>query len=119
MGLAAVSHPKQAQMANAILMLSPEHYGIFRDAGWDRARITKELHAALVRPGRDLIVGAQGVGEGIAASRAEEMVPKFWDDGLLIVRAGGPAGLFSAICGGWIAGRARGQMQPITKEIRL
>ncbi len=119
MGLAAVSHPKQAQMANAILVLSPEHYGIFRDAGWDRARITRELHAALVRPGRDLIVGAQGVGEGIAANRADEMVAKFWDDGLLIVRAGGPAGLFSAICGGWIAGRARGQMKPITKEIRL
>ncbi len=119
MGLAAVSHPKQAQMADAVLVLSPEHYAIFRDAGWDRARITKELHAALIRPGRDLIVGAQGVGEGIAASRAEEMVPKFWDDGLLIVRAGGPAGLFSAICGGWIGGRARGQMQPITKEIRL
>lgn len=87
MGLAAVSHPKQAQMANAILVLSPEHYGIFRDAGWDRARITRELHAALVRPGRDLIVGAQGVGEGIAANRADEMVAKFWDDGLLIVRA--------------------------------
>jgi hypothetical protein len=119
MGLAAVSHPKQAQAANAILILSPEHYGIFRDAGWDRTRITKELHAALVRPGRDLIVGAQGVGEGIAASRAHEMVPKFWDDGLLIVRAGGPAGLFSAICGGWLAGRARAQTKPVTKEIRL
>ena len=47
------------------------------------------------------------------------MVPKFWDDGLLIVRAGGKAGMFSAICGGWIGGRARGQMQPVTKEIRL
>jgi hypothetical protein len=119
MGLAAVNHPKQAQAANAILILSPEHYGIFRDAGWDRTRITKELHAALVRPGRDLIVGALGVGEGIAASRAHEMVPKFWDDGLLIVRAGGPAGLFSAICGGWLAGRARAQTKPVTKEIRL
>ena len=30
MGLVAVSHPKQAQTANAILILSPEHYGIFR-----------------------------------------------------------------------------------------
>jgi hypothetical protein len=119
MGLAAVNHPKQAQAANAILILSPEHYAIFRDAGWDRTRITKELHAALVRPGRDLIVGAQGVGEGIAASRAHEMVPKFWDDGLLIVRAGGPAGLFSAICAGWLAGRARTQTKPVTKEIQL
>jgi hypothetical protein len=119
MALTAVSHPKQAQTANAILILSPEHYSIFRDAGWDRTRITKELHAALLRPGRDLIVGAHGVGEGIPASRAEEMVPKFWDDGLLIVRAGGSAGMFSAICAGWTGGRARGQTKPITKEIRL
>jgi hypothetical protein len=119
MALVAVGHPKQAQNANAILILSPEHYGIFRDAGWDRTRITKELHAALVRPGRDLIVGAQGVGEGIPASRAQEMVPKFWDDGLLIVRAGGSAGMFSAICAGWTGGRARTQTKPITKEIRL
>jgi len=119
MALTVVSHPKQAQTANAILILSPEHYSIFRDAGWDRTRITKELHAALLRPGRDLIVGAHGVGEGIPASRAEEMVPKFWDDGLLIVRAGGSAGMFSAICAGWTGGRARGQTKPITKEIRL
>ena len=119
MALTVVSHPKQAQTANAILILAPEHYGIFRDAGWDRTRITKELHAALLRPGRDLIVGAHGVGEGIPASRAEEMVPKFWDDGLLIVRAGGSAGMFSAICAGWTGGRARGQTKPITKEIRL
>ena len=119
MGLAAVAHPKQAQIANAILVLSPEHYAIFREAGWERARITRELHAALLRPGRDLVAGAQGVGEGIAASRADEMVAKFWDDGLLIVRAGGPAGLFSAICGGWLAARERTQTRPVTKEIQL
>ena len=60
MALAAVSHPKQAQTANAILILSPEHYGIFRDAGWDRTRITKELHAALVRPGQGSYRGCTG-----------------------------------------------------------
>ena len=61
--------------------------------------------------------GAQGIGEGIAASRAEEMVPKFWPDGLLIVRAGGDAGLFSAILAGWTGGRFREESQPITREI--
>ncbi len=119
MALTAVNHPKLVQLGNAILILCPEHYLIFRQAGWDRARITRELHAALLRPGRDLVAGAHGVGEGIAASRANEMVPKFWDDGLLIVRAGGRAGMFSAICAGWLAGRERTQTQPVTKEIRL
>ena len=44
-----------------------------------------------------MIRGAHGVGEGIDPSRKDEMVPKFFEDGLLIVRAGGPAGLFSGI----------------------
>jgi hypothetical protein len=117
MSLAAVGHPKLCQFTNAMLVLCPEHYAIYRAAGWDRARITKELHAALLRPGRDLVKGAQGVGEGIDPTRAGEMVPKFWDEGLLIVRAGGEAGLFSAILAGWTGGRFRDQSQPVTKEI--
>jgi hypothetical protein len=46
------------------------------------------------------------------------MVNKFWPEGLLVVRAGGKAGLFSAICGGWTGGRFRDQSQPVTKEIK-
>jgi hypothetical protein len=118
MSLIAVGHPKLCEFTNALLVLSPEHYGIFRHAGWDRARIEAELHKAMVRPGKDLVQGAQGVGEGIPVSRADESVNKFWPEGLLIVRAGGKAGLFSAICGGWTGGRFRDQSQPVTKEIR-
>lgn len=118
MGLLAVCHPKLCEFTNAILVLSPEHYGIFRDAGWDRTKIESELHKAMIRPGKDLIFGAHGVGEGIPPSRANEMVNKFWPEGLLIVRAGGNAGLFSAICGGWTGGRFRDQSQPVTKEIK-
>lgn len=110
-------HPKLAEWGNAILVLSPEHYAIYREAGWDRRRITDALHQALVRPGRELIRGAQGVGEGILEHRVNEMVPKFFDDGLLIVRAGGPAGLFSAILSGWTGGRIREQSKPVTREI--
>jgi hypothetical protein len=117
MSLAAVGHPKLCQFTNAMLVLCPEHYAIYRAAGWDRARITRELHAALLRPGRDLVKGAQGVGEGIDPARVDEWVPKFWDEGLLIVRAGGEAGLFSAILAGWTGGRFRDQSQPVTREI--
>ena len=117
--LVAVGHVKLAQSCNAILVLTPEHYAIFRDAGWDRRRIQAALHEATTRPGRDLVKGAQGLGEGIDPKFADQMVPKFWEDhGLMIVRAGGDAGLFSAIIGGWLGGRAHDDVQPVTWEIK-
>ncbi len=42
-------------------------------------------------------------------------LPKFRPDGLLIVHAGGGAGLFSTIIGGWVNGETGSQ--PVTKEI--
>jgi hypothetical protein len=116
--LAAVAHPKAYEATAAMLVLSPEHYAIFRAAGWDRARIEEELHQASMRPGKDLVAGAQGIGEGISPQRAGEMVPKFWRGGLLVVRAGGPAGLWSGILAGWPGTRVRDQTQPVTREIR-
>ena len=117
LGLQAVTHPKIVQNANALLVLSPEHYAIFQESGWGRAEIDEHLIKDLTRPGHELVQGAQGVAEGIDPSRANEAVSKFWPQGLLIVRAGGRAGLFSAICGGWIAGRDPDELQPITHPI--
>ena len=119
MALNGVGHPKLAQWSNAILVISPEHYRIFDDAGWGRTEIEEAIHAASVRPGKDLVQGAQGVGEGIDPSLVNDSLPKFWrDHGLLIVRAGGDAGLFSAIIGGWIGGRNREVVKPVTYAIR-
>ncbi|MEM7417155.1 MAG: thioredoxin [Gemmatimonadota bacterium] len=115
--LLAVTHPKLCRWGNVVLVLSPEHYGIFREAGWDRTRITSELHAACERPGRDVIRGAHGIGEGVPEEMIDDVVPKFHPDGLLIVRAGGQAGLYSAILSGWIGGRAHDDSRPVTKEI--
>jgi hypothetical protein len=42
-------------------------------------------------------------------------LPKFRPGGLLLVHAGGPAGLFSAIVGGWVNG-APGS-DPVTKVV--
>lgn len=118
MSLVKIGHPKLVQSARAILVLSPEHYAIYREAGWDRRRMERALYEATMRPGSELVAGADGVGEGVPASRAGEMVPKFHEDGLMVVRAGGQAGLFSAILPGWLAGRNRTELQPVTKEIR-
>jgi hypothetical protein len=45
-------------------------------------------------------------------------LPKFKPGGLNIVQAGGEAGLFSAIIGGWLASGDLGSA-PVTREIRL
>ena len=119
MSLVKIGHPKLVQSARAVVVLSPEHYAIYREAGWDRARIERALYEATIRPGAELVAGVDGVGEGIPASRANEQVPKFHEDGLMVVRAGGAAGLFSAILPGWLAGRSRTELQPVTKEIRI
>ena len=116
--LFAVGHHKLCEWAQAVLVLSPEHYEIFRAAGWTRRYITEALHEALLRPGSEVVHGAGGIAEGVAESFVNSMVPKFVSDGLHLVRAGGSAGLYSAILAGWPGHRAHGESSPITKEIR-
>src|SRR5262249_40918118 len=93
--------PKLCHAGDAVLVLTPEHYKIFKDGGWNRRRIEDELFQALKRSGRDLVQGAQGVPEGLPAKFADQVIDKFAAGGLLIVRAGGTAGVLSAMLGGW------------------
>jgi hypothetical protein len=118
LSLVKIGHPRLVQSARAIVVLSPEHYRIYKEAGWGRKRIERALYEATIRPGSQILAGADGIGEGVPKERAGESVPKFHDDGLMVVRAGGPAGLFSAILPGWLAGRNKTELQPVTKEIR-
>ena len=73
--------PSCACAGNAVLVLSPEHYKIFKDGGWNRRQIEDALYQALKRPGRDLVHGAQGVAEGLPAAVADKMIDKFPPDG--------------------------------------
>ena len=116
--LVKIGHPRLTQSARAVVVLSPEHYRIYREAGWRRKDIERALLEATTRPGSEILAGLDGIGEGVPKERANERVPKFHEDGLLIVRAGGPAGLFSAILPGWLAGRNRTELQPVTKEVK-
>jgi hypothetical protein len=114
--LRTVQHPKLVLAFDAVLVVSPDHVRVFRDAGWSRARLLDELDGLLQLAGDDLVRGAGGIAEGLPASVAGATLPKFRAGGLLIVHAGGGAGLFSTIIGGWANG-AMGS-EPVTTEVR-
>src|SRR3546814_8971726 len=88
MALGSIGHPKKVEGHEAMLVLSPEHYRIFRDAGWDRVRILAEFDDVLRKPGSEIVRGAGGVEEGVVPEQADDMLSKFWPGGLHIVRAG-------------------------------
>jgi hypothetical protein len=112
-----VAHPKIPLAADAMLVVSPEHGRIFSKAGWTKSRLREELDGLLQLPGADLVRGAGGIAEGVPEELKDATVPKFRPDGLHIVHAGGTAGLFSAIIGGWVASGPKGS-QSVTKEVR-
>jgi hypothetical protein len=113
--LRASTSPKSVMAFDAILVISPEHGRVFREAGWSKARLRKELDELLTIDGSELVRGAGGIDDGLPRDFAGSALPKFRPGGLLIVHAGGHAGLFSAVIAGWVGG-AMGS-QPITKEV--
>jgi hypothetical protein len=115
--LRTVAHPKSVIAWDAVLVVSPEHGRVFREAGWTKSRLRKELDELLTIPAEELAQGAGGIAEGMpeAFCAPGTTLPKFRDGGLLIAHAGGGAGLFSAIIGGWASG-ALGSA-PVTREV--
>jgi hypothetical protein len=114
--LRTVAHPKLPLAFDAVLIVSPEHARVFKEAGWDKARLHAELNELLQLPGSELVRGAAGIAEGVPEGLKDATLPKFRAGGLLIVHAGGGAGLFSAIVGGWASGDTGSQ--PVTWEVR-
>ncbi len=113
--LQAVAHPKLVLAWDALLVVSPEHARVFCEAGWSKERLRRELDGLLCRPGSELVRGAGGMAEGMPPGVAAGELPKFRPGGLLIVHAGGTAGLFSAIIGGWVSGPVGSE--PVTREV--
>jgi hypothetical protein len=113
--LRTVAHPKAVMAFDAFVVVSPEHARVFAEGGWDKARLRDELTALLTLPGDELIRGAGGIAEGLPEGFAGASLPKFAPDGLWFVHAGGRAGLFSAIIGGWVNGDLGSR--PVTREI--
>jgi hypothetical protein len=113
--LRGVGHPKLAIAFDAMLVVSPEHGRVLREGGWDRARLLAELEELLTVPGAELSRGVDGMAEGLPPGFESVPVPKFRPGGLLLVHAGGAAGLFSTVVPGWVSGA--GGSEPTTVPI--
>jgi hypothetical protein len=114
--LKTVVSSKSAMAFDAMLVISPEHGRVFREAGWSKARLRQELDELLMLDGADLVRGAGGILEGLPETVRDARLPKFRQGGLLIVHAGGKAGLFSAIIPGWASGAVGSE--PVTREVQ-
>jgi hypothetical protein len=113
--LRTLHHPKLVLGFDAILVVGPEHARVFREAGWTKAQLLDRIHELLTIPGEELVRGAGGIAEGMPERFRETTLPKFRSGGLMIVHAGGGAGLFSMIIGGWANG-ATGS-EPVVRRI--
>ena len=114
--LRAIYHEGQVADVAAFLVIGPEHARVFYQAGWTKRRIKEELAPLLQVPVRSLKPGF-GVDDDVARlklERPDASVPKFKTGSLNIIRAGGSAGLFSAI----ISGLGSITINPVTKEVR-
>ncbi len=114
-GLLASVSPRTVMGMDGLLVVSPEHMARFSDAGWDRQRFMEELGRHLVVEADGILAGTGGIEEGLPPDLAGLTLPKFRPGGLLVVHAGGPAGLFSAIIGGWLNGPMGSE--PTSREI--
>jgi hypothetical protein len=114
--LRTVDHIDMANAADAVVVIGPEHGRVFDEARWSKAKTTAALHERLRIPGKDLAMGTGDNPGGQPPDSDDTLLAKFRPQGLRLIRAGGKAGLFSAIIPGWIM---RGPLgcDPVTKEI--
>lgn len=115
--LRSVAHVKRFGMADAILVICPEHRRVFREAGWSKDDVKRHIYDQLMIPGANLLPGVDGMAEGMPEKLKDKLLNKFRDDGLHIVSTGGTAGMFSAIISGWVASGERGS-QLVSETIK-
>ena len=114
--LRSVANTRSFGMADAIIVISPEHRRVLRESGWTKPNLKQALYDELKTPGADIIRGKDGIAEGMPEKFKDILLNKFRDDGLHIVGAGGKAGMFSAIISGWLASGEKGS-QMVSQQI--
>jgi hypothetical protein len=118
--LESVATPRLRLAFDAMLLVGPEHGRIFREAGWDRDLVQARLHELTHAPAGTIVRGAGGSPEGLDpqwVTDPEMPVAKFAaPDRILLAYAGGDAGLFSMVFGGWAAGEIGSA--PVTRRVQ-
>ncbi|HUY37723.1 MAG TPA: hypothetical protein VMV13_02780 [Candidatus Binataceae bacterium] len=115
MGLEACWHPKLHHSGDVLLVVSPEHADTLARDGWSKADVRRRIQEVTARPIRELLPDSES-GEGMALARfglknptaeqLEQRIPKFHSpENINIIVAGGEAGKFSAVFGGWFSGK--------------
>jgi hypothetical protein len=115
-----VASVRQRLGFDALLVLGPEHGRIFREAGWSREQVQEELHRLTHRPAGEVVRGAGGIADGLDPRQVDDPakpVAKFAAaDRILLAYAGGDAGLFSMVVGGWASGALGSAPQTVSVE---
>lgn len=114
--LCTVDHADMVNASDVVVVVGPEHGRVFDEAGWSKAQTTEALQAAAQVRGVDLGMGTNDTAGKPLSAPSDGAKPKFRPGGIQLVRAGGQAGLFSAIIPGWLMKGALGS-DPVTKEI--
>lgn len=118
--LAAVSHPKQYNYGEIVVIIPPEHVDTIAKDGWTKAQFRAQIQEASKRPVRELMQDDE-IAEGIPPASAQRLgldtlLPKFRSDDMInLVVAGGEAGKFGAFLQGWVSGPTGSSM--VTKKI--
>jgi hypothetical protein len=115
LGVECSWHPKTHNFGDILLVISPEHVDTIWHDRWTKEDIRRRIQEITARPLRELLPNEDYGGLGAAADpnrerkRSEEelnrKIPKFQSTkNINIVVAGGPAGKWSAMFGGWASG---------------
>ena len=131
LSMEAVAHVKLHGMSEALLVVSPEHVRTFERDRYTKADVRARIQDVTARPMREILPDAvceKGTSLKVlpgdwldpdgqpTAAALDQPLPKFnRPEDILIVVAGGTAGKFSAVVGGWASGAA-GSMA-VTREI--
>ena len=115
LGVEATWHPKTHNFGDILLVISPEHVDTIWHDRWTKDQIRQRIQEITSRPLRELLPSEDYGGAGALPDQAsqrkrgeEELnrkIPKFQSTkNIHIVVAGGPAGKWSAMFGGWASG---------------
>jgi hypothetical protein len=115
LGVECSWHPKTHNFGDILLVISPEHADTIGHDHWSKEDVRQQIQRITSRPLRELLPTDDFGGLGALPDqvkqrqRTEEelnkLIPKFQSTkNINMVVAGGPAGKFSAMFGGWASG---------------